>query len=206
MTDRDHTPSYADQAWQGTVTIEIRQSNVRIIGEIGLDRLIQKAPITAQLDAFCWQLDQAHIRNLPVSIHCNKAIGHLMNILRTARLPKRGIHLHAYNGPVELIAELVRLGARFSFNAGQLKPQSKKIVKRVQTVPLNRLLIETDAPNSLPPSELRTFGLPHDIEGNTHTHPATLHDGYTAIGQLLNLTIYELADYIAGNFKVYFLN
>ena len=192
--------------WQDHFLQAFDSGNASVIGEIGLDRSIQEANINEQLDAFCWQLDQAQIRNLPVSIHCNKAIGHLMDVLRTARLPKRGIHLHAYNGPVELISELVRLGAFFSFNAGQLKPQSKKARERIQAVPLERLLIETDAPNSLPPPELRTFELPSATENHPHTHPATLRDGYTAIGDLLNLTFDKLADQVARNFNAYFLN
>ena len=195
----------AQPGWQEHFLQTLDNYNVQIIGEIGLDRLIGNASVSAQLDAFRWQLDQAQIRNLPISIHCNKAIGHLIDVLRTARLPKCGIHLHAYNGPIELIPELVHLGAFFSFNAGQLKPQNNKTLDRIRAVPLERLLIETDAPNSLPPFELRTFELSPDIENKTHTHPATLQDGYTAIAKLLDLTFGELAHRVAKNFKDYFL-
>ena len=195
----------AQPDWQDLFLRMLHSNNLIAIGEIGLDRSTQNATLETQLDAFRWQLDQAQIRNLPVSIHCNKAIGHLMNVLRTARLPERGIHLHAYNGPVELVPELVRLGAFFSFNAGQLKPQNRKAIERVRNIPLERLLIETDAPNSIPSPEMRTFELPPDTDRNIYTHPATLHDSYITVADVLNLTFDKLRNQIADNFNAFFL-
>jgi TatD DNase family protein len=175
------------------------------VGEIGLDNCIEGADLQRQQEAFHWQLRQATERNLPTSIHCLKAIGPLMDCLRSIELPRRGIHLHAYNGPVELIAELVELGAYFSFNAGQLKAPQSKSAARIQAVPSERLLVETDAPNMLPPPELRAFELPRSEHGNALTHPATLLGGYEAIARLRGVSLEQLTTHVAINFEAYFL-
>ena len=155
------------------------------IGEIGLDRRDRNNNIEKQLDAFCWQLQQAHTRDLPVSIHCLKATGTLMDTLRTQDLPSCGVHLHAYNGPVELIPELVELGAYFSFAARQLDFNSKKIRSRICAVPIQRLLIETDT--------------------NCENDCSTLYNCYTAIAKIRETPVEELTECVAENFKTYFL-
>jgi TatD DNase family protein len=176
------------------------------IGEIGLDQWIEGHDLERQQDAFCWQLAQATERDLPVSIHCLKAIGPLMETLRREALPTRGIHLHAYNGPIELIPELAELGAYFSFNAGQLKTGKTKVPARIRAVPIERLLIETDAPDMLPALELRTFQLPDSDSGQAVTHPATLLNGYTAIAKIRAMPLEALTKQVALNFETYFID
>lgn len=191
--------------WQAQF-LKALDCGARVIGEVGLDQWIEGHDLERQQPAFRWQLAQATQRNLPVSIHCLKAIGPLMDTLRREPLPKRGVHLHAYNGPVELIPELVELGAYFSFNAGQLRPEKSNAPKRMCAVPAERLLIETDAPDMLPATGLRSFDLPKSARGHALTHPATLIDGYTAIAHLRATPIESLRQQVASNFERYFLN
>ncbi len=191
--------------WQAQF-LEALASGARAIGEVGLDQWIGGYDLERQQAAFCWQLKQATQRNLPVSIHCLKAIGPLMETLHREPLPARGFHLHAYNGPVELIPKLVELGAYFSFNAGQLKTVISKAPTRICAVPAERLLIETDAPEMLPATGLRSFDLPNTVHGDALTHPATLIDGYTAIADLRATPIESLRQQVASNFERYFLN
>jgi TatD DNase family protein len=171
--------------WKELFLQLLGNNSICAIGEIGLDRRNQNSDIEQQLDVFCWQLEQARARNIPVSIHCVKATGVLMNTLRTHDLPSRGIHLHAYNGPVELIPELVELGAYFSFAAKQLEFNSEKVEDRIRAVPIQRLLIETDA----------TYR-------NDFT---TLHNCYTAIAEIREMSLEKLSESVAENFKSYFL-
>ncbi len=193
----------APSNWRDTFLAALNKG-ARAIGEIGLDKWIEDYDIELQQDAFRWQLAQATERNLPVSIHCLKAIGPLMEILRSMDLPQRGIHLHAYNGPVELIPELVELGAYFSFNAGQLKPEPTKVADRIRAVPNERLLIETDAPDMLPRPELRAFELPKSGDGHALTHPATLKCGYVGIAKVRGITLEKLTKQVEINFLNYF--
>jgi len=190
--------------WQAQL-LEALESGAQAIGEIGLDKWVKGHDIERQQVAFRWQLAQASERDLPVSIHCLQAIGPLMDTLRSQPLPVRGFHLHAYNGPVELVPELAELGAYFSFNAGQFRSGKDKVPPRIRAVPENRILIETDAPDMLPPPEHRSFELPIAQIGKHLTHPATLIDGYAAIAAIRSISIEKLTELVANNFETYFL-
>ncbi|MGC6456586.1 MAG: TatD family hydrolase [Coraliomargaritaceae bacterium] len=181
--------------------IQCLHKGAAVVGEIGLDQWIEGYDSKRQLDAFRFQLNEAAQRNLPVSIHCLKAIGPLMDTLRNHPLPPRGFHLHAYNGPPELLRELVSLGAFFSFNAGQLKPNRTKILDNICSVPAERLLIETDAPDFLPSTEQR----PHQLNNLKYNHPANLKAGYHAIATIRKTDLDELIAQVGANFRRYFL-
>lgn len=185
--------------WQARL-LEALDHGAKGIGEIGLDQWIDGHDIERQQTAFKFQLDVAQQRNLPVSIHCLKAIGPMMDTLREVTLPKRGLHIHAYNGPIELVSELVEMGAFFSFNAGQLKPQKTKVPERIKAIPLDRLLIETDAPDFLPEDAFTEFQL-SDVQ---LCHPGNLRRGYQAIAELRGISFEALAEQVESNFIQYF--
>jgi TatD DNase family protein len=175
---------------------------VRMVGEIGLDQWVEDHDIEAQQVAFRWQLGQAAKRNLPVSIHCLRAIGPLMQSLRSTDLPRRGIHLHALNVSVEAARELIELGTYFSFNAGQLKPNARHIQSLIRAIPDDQLLIETDAPDFLPAAAYRTFELPSpDLN-----HPANLLAGYQAVATIRDVSLDALRNQVEKNFETYFLS
>ena len=123
------------------------------IGEIGLDRWIKDYDLAQQEEVFVYQLGLAAERNLPVSIHCLQAWGRLLEILQTTPRPECGFVLHSFGGSQELVAPLTELGAYFSipgYFAHERKGRQRETFKRV---PPDRLLIETDAPDQLLPSE-----------------------------------------------------
>ena len=170
--------------WKATFLQLLAENPTCSIGEIGLDRRYQTDHFEKQLDAFSWQLQQASKQNRPVSIHCVKAIGLLMETLRSDNLPSRGVHLHAYTGPVELIPELVKRGAYFSFAAMQLKSRSTKIPDRIRAIPIDRLLVETDTYYEQNASELINC--------------------YVSISEIHGISLNLLAESIEDNFKRYF--
>lgn len=186
--------------WQKLFLSHLGQG-VKVIGEIGLDQWIEGYDIERQLEAFRWQLGVATERNLPTSIHCLKAHEPMLQTLRTAILPKRGFKLHAYNGPLNMMQPLLDLGAYFSFNAGQLKPNAKRVRELIKLVPDDRILIETDAPDFLPPPELREFEL-NDLE---LCHPGNIRAGYKAIAGLRGSSMEQLAKKVGENFQRYFM-
>ena len=192
----------APDGWQEVFARYLDEKGVRIIGEIGLDQWIEDHDIDAQREAFEWQFRIAAERNLPTSIHCLKAHEPILRSLREASIPDRGFKLHAYNGPPETMKPLLEMGAYFSFNAGQLKPNAKNVYELIRLVPDERLLIETDAPNFQLRSELREFAL----DDPELCHPANLRAGYRAIAKERGLSMDELAEQVAGNFRRYFLN
>lgn len=167
------------------------RSGARVVGEIGLDRWIENDDFDQQEAAFRWQLNQSVQGNLPVSIHCLKATDPLLRILKEDGGPERGIHLHAYNGSAEQVSQFADCGAYFSFNVGQLGESAKKAPAAVRSVPADRLLIETDAPDML--------------EGD-ETPSAFLEQAYERIAELRDMARTELVDQVAANFTRYFLD
>jgi TatD DNase family protein len=187
--------------WQ-TLFLDTLDAGVHRIGEIGLDQWVDGHDIDAQQSAFRWQLAEATQRNLPVSIHCLKAIGPLMETLCATELPQRGIHLHALNVALEAAHELIELGAYFSFNAGQLKPNAKHILPLIRAVSDERILIETDAPDFLPTAAYRAYTLPDP----SLNHPGNLLAAYQAIAEVRSVSLQSLANQVEKNFQRYFLD
>lgn len=139
------------------------------IGECGLDRWIKGYDLESQKEIFTAQLEIAAERNLPLSIHCLKAWGPLIEILESHPLPERGFLLHSYGSSAELVPRLTKLGAHFSFSGYFLHPRKSKAIEAFQAVPSDRLLLETDAPDMLPPET----AISHPLEEGVN-HPANL--------------------------------
>ena len=169
------------------------------IGEIGLDRWIAGHDPEAQREVFTAQLALAAERNLPVTIHCLRAWGPLWDILRTHPLPARGFLLHAYGGPEEMVPGFVSRGAYFSFNAYFL--HKRKAAQRAvfQHLLLDRLLVETDAPDLRPPDDCHPFPLTGS-DGSLLNHPYNFLLAYTALHRLRGLPRPELTGIISENF------
>lgn len=166
------------------------------VGEIGIDRWMDGHDIERQEEIFRWQLAVAAERDLPVSIHCLKCWGKLDEILRDAELPQRGFLLHSYGGPAEMIDGFVKLGGYFSISgyfAHERKQRQRDAFKRV---PLDRLLVETDAPDMLPPEELIAHGHAKSVN-----HPANLSRIYAFAANLRSVEPEEFARQIAENFE-----
>src|SRR5206468_3835534 len=119
--------------------------------EIGLDRWIENYDLPLQEEMFVWQLRLAAERNLPVSIHCLQAWGKLLELLQKEPRPACGFVLHSYGGPREMIPPLMKLGAYFSLPGYFAHERKQKQRETFQAVPLDRLLIETDAPDQMLP-------------------------------------------------------
>ncbi len=173
------------------------------LGECGLDRWIKNHDLDDQTTVFLAQLDLAQARNLPLSIHCLRAWGPLLDCLRQHPLPERGFLLHSYGGSAELVPELVSLGAWFSFSGCFLDPRKTKARRAFRHVPLSRLLVETDAPDMLPPPEYQPHPLrdAHDLPLN---HPANLPAIATGLAQLLKIPPGSLRHHLANNFETFF--
>ncbi len=156
------------------------------IGECGLDRWMKDYDLERQKHIFIAQLAIASDRNLPLSIHCLKAWGPLLDILENHPLPARGFLLHSYSGSTELVPQFSKLGAYFSFSGYFLHPRKSKVIETFQTIPKDRLLLETDAPDMLPP---RTY-ITHPLADSLN-HPGNLATIATAISELLDISLVE---------------
>jgi len=158
------------------------------------DPVAQEAAFRTQL-ALAVELDRA------LTIHCVKAIGPLMDIVRTAELPRRGFLLHSWNGPVELVAELTRLGAYFSFSAHHLIPRKADLrVQFAAAIPRERILVETDAPALCPAPEFRCRELPPAADGTEQNHPSNLVRNNVELARTMGVTPEQSAALTSANF------
>lgn len=123
---------------------------VRAIGEIGLDYYWVKDPEERRFqgEAFRAQMRLAKKLQLPVIVHDRDA--HLDSLTVVEQFPGvRGV-FHCYAGSAEFALRLLELGYLISFTGVITYKNAKKAVEVVRQVPLERLMIETDAPYMAP--------------------------------------------------------
>lgn len=120
------------------------------VGEIGLDHAIIERDDNDQEQVFLTQLEIARRYRRPVSIHCRKAWGRLIELLDDFGELPGGMMIHCFGGSVEIVRELVARNAYISFSGSVTRPGNKKAGPAIRAVPNDRILIETDAPDILP--------------------------------------------------------
>lgn len=170
------------------------------IGEIGLDRWMENPDVPLQEEMFRAQLRVAAARNLPVSIHCLRAWGRLDEILREEALPQRGFLLHSYGGPAEMVAGFVKLGAYFGLSGYFAHERKAKQRETFKLVPPDRLLLETDAPDMMPPNEWNDHPLTDPATGRPLNHPANLAAVYRFAAGFFSLEPVQLTRQVEQNF------
>lgn len=173
------------------------------LGEIGLDRWVKDHDLPLQTEIFLAQLQIAAEENRHATIHCLKAWGALWEAIEHHPVPKRGFLIHAYGGPLEMVKSFARRGARFSFNAYYLHERKHAQREVFLQIPLERLLVETDAPDMLPPEERNRFPL-EDAEGAVINHPGNLTLAYEALAEIRGMPGDELAGQVERNFAELF--
>lgn len=125
--------------------------DVRAIGEIGLDYHYDFSPRQVQQDVFRVQLALAQTRNLPVAIHTREAVDDTFRLIREAQAagPLRGV-FHCFTGDTAMAARAVEAGFFLSFAGILTFPRAVELREALRLVPLDRVLVETDAPYLAP--------------------------------------------------------
>lgn len=142
------------------------REKVVAIGEIGLDFHYDFSPRDVQRECFRKQIRLANRLGMPIIIHSREADRECMDILieegafsderkkmfpvREDGSPDARVLLHCFSGSAELAEEYVKLGAWISLAGPLTYKNNKKTVKVAQTVPMDRLMVETDAPYLTP--------------------------------------------------------
>jgi len=173
------------------------------VGEIGLDRWKPGLPWAGQEAIFAEQFQLAVEQGRAVSIHCLQAWGALVELLEEWPKPAPGFLLHSYGGSVELVDRLASLGAYFSFPAAFAREKKVRQREAFQRVPLDRLLVETDAPDQLPPASLNRYPL-QDQQHQPLQHPANLQAIYEYLAELREVSTEDLAVRVEQNFTALF--
>ena len=124
----------------------LENPRVVAIGEIGLD-YHWDIPKDKQKVVFEEQLKLAIDTNTPVVVHDREAHGDTMEFLR--KYKPKGL-MHCFSGSVELMREVVKLGMSISLGGVVTFKNARHSVEVAKEVPLDRLLLETDAPYMAP--------------------------------------------------------
>lgn len=163
------------------------------IGETGLDYYWDKSPKDVQQVIFRKQIQLAQKINLPIIIHNRDATGDVVKILREENAASVGGVMHCFSGSVETARECIAMNFMISLG-GPVTFKNARLPKEVATeIPLEHLMIETDAP----------YLAPHPYRGKRN-EPAFVPLVAEEIARLKGLTIEEIAQATTDNAKIFF--
>lgn len=131
-----------------------RPSRLRAIGEIGLDYYYDFSPRDCQREVFARQLDIAYEADIPLILHERDAAQDTLDILK-AQYKKGALRnnpgvCHCCGMSVEVASELIKMGFYIGFDGPLTFKNNVKGVKLAQSVPQDRIVIETDSPYLTP--------------------------------------------------------
>ncbi len=128
------------------IALIAQQDKIIAIGEIGLDFFRNRSARQNQIEVFTQQLDLAISLNLPVVIHDREAHTETVNILSSFK--RNGLHgmIHCFSGDYKLAHTFIKMGYYISIPGTVTFNNASQIQDVVRRVPLNKLLLETDAP------------------------------------------------------------
>lgn len=135
------------------------------VGEIGLDGFVAGADIARQTFFFVEQLKLARAFDLPVVLHVRRAVDAVLGHLRRIRV--QGGIAHAFNGSVQQAEAFLSLGFKLGFGGAATFPGSTRIRRLAAELPMEAIVLETDAPDISPvwlqgkrnsPAELPAIG------------------------------------------------
>jgi TatD DNase family protein len=121
------------------------EPEVVAVGECGLDYYYDHSPRDVQREVFAAQIGLSHEHRLPLVIHTRDAWDDTFAVLEDEGVPPRTV-FHCFSGGVTEAARALATGAYLSFAGVLTFPSAGNIREAVQACPLERLLVETDAP------------------------------------------------------------
>jgi TatD DNase family protein len=164
------------------------RSDVVAIGEIGLDYHYDFSPRAAQEKAFRAQMGLAREVGLPVVIHCREAYTDTLQILAEEGADTTGGVMHCWAGTVQEAERTVSLGLALGFGGTLTFKTAVEIRDAARLVPLETLLVETDA----------TFLAPMPYRGKTN-EPAYKRLVAEKLAELRGMTLQEVAQLTTAN-------
>jgi TatD DNase family protein len=185
---KEYTPKTFDRLRS---LIDANRTTVRAVGEIGLDFYRDWATPEEQRPLFEMQLDLAAELDLPVVLHCRAAEKELLEMLRRRKAqgakPLRGVW-HSFTGQPDDAHAGVELGLHIAFNGILTYPKAQNVRDAARVVPVERLLLETDAPY-LPPEPRR----------GKRNEPAFMVRTAERLAQERGVSLEEIAQVTTGN-------
>ncbi len=186
-------PGSVTDRWREEIErmLEYSDRPVVAVGEIGLDYHEGKEFAKEQQEALEWQFDWAAKRGLPVNIHLRDAMGDFLDVVRRHK-GLRG-NMHAYSGSYESFLELQKLGDWYIGVGGVVTFKNASLAEVVRKVPLDRIVLETDAPYLTP--------VPYRGRRNESSYIPYIAE---KIAQLKGVSVEEVARTTTNNAKTLF--
>ena len=156
------------------------------VGECGLDFFIDQYDRAKQLDLLIGQLDLAVQHQLPVIIHSRKSLDLVLKELRL-RPSLTGV-IHSYSGSYQQAKQLIDQGFYLGFGGPVTYARATKLRGLVVDLPLEHLLIETDAPDH-----------PDAVNHGQRNEPSWLKNIAQCIAELRNTSVDQVAEVTTRN-------
>lgn len=158
------------------------------LGEMGLDYYRNRSPREVQAEVFRQQIRLAREVKLPIVIHCREAYQDTLQILKEEKAEEIGGVMHCFGGDQEVAAQCLEMGFMIGIGGPVTFKNGHLAQEIARWVPLDRLLIETDAP----------YLAPHPYRGKRNE------SGYVRlvaekIAQLRGISFEELAQQTTAN-------
>ena len=145
-------PDVADEVNEAVLeeyrTLCKQNPKIKAIGEIGLDYHYEDIPRQIQLKAFRMQMELARELKLPVIVHEREAHEDGMKVVE--EFPDVTGVFHCYSGSAEMAKELVKRGWYIGFTGVLTFKNARKAVETAASIPLDRIVLETDCPYMAP--------------------------------------------------------
>ena len=165
-----------------------KHPKVKAIGEIGLDYYYETIHRDTQMKAFRMQMALAQELDMPVIIHERDAHNDGMTIVK--EFPKVKGVFHCYSGSAEMARQLVNLGWYIGFTGVLTFKNARKAVETAASIPLDRIVLETDCP----------FMAPVPYRGKRN-HPGLLPHMAQKLAEIRGLPVEEIIRITTENAK-----
>lgn len=170
-----------------------RHPKVVGIGETGLDYYWDKSPKDVQQQLFRKQIHLAQKLNLPIVIHNRDATGDVVQILKEENAQTVGGIMHCFGGSVETAQECIKMNFMISLGGPVTFKNARQPKNVAKEIPLEHLLIETDAP----------YLAPHPYRGKRN-EPSLVPLVAEEIARLKEIPVEEVAKATTSNAKKLF--
>ena len=140
-----HNAKDADSASMNALSLLAKNTRVVAWGEIGLDLFWRHSPPQTQLEVFEQQMDMANHLGLPVIVHSREANDEVLRVLKKREGSGKGV-IHCFSGNYDMAMAFIDIGYLISI-PGTVTYKNALVTQDVaRKAPLERLLVETDAP------------------------------------------------------------
>jgi len=169
------------------------------VGEIGLDHFVAGLDLKRQEHFYADQLELAREFGLPVILHVRRSADTLLKHLRKVKVS--GGIAHAFNGSEQQALAFVDLGFKLGFGGAMTFERALQIRRLAQTLPLDAIVLETDAPD-IPPHWLYRTAQQRAAGETSRNEPGELPRIAATLAELRGLSLAELAAATSANARV----